>query len=66
MLVIVSPNEVFDDIIVSAPPPRPPPCPRPPIDPDDVNALTRKIFNGSLFKFYMRVDTPLMYVAIEI
>ena len=43
--LIISPNEVFDDIMVLASPPRPP------IDPDDVNALTQKIFNGSLSKF---------------
>ena len=46
-LFIISPNEVFGDIMVLASPPRP----RPPVDPDDVNALTRKIFNGSLLKF---------------
>ena len=44
--VIISPNEVFSDIMVLASPP-----PRPPVDPDDVNTLTRKIFNGSLSKF---------------
>ena len=44
--LIISPNEVFGDIMVLASPP----CP-PPVDPDDVNALTRKIFNGSLSKF---------------
>ena len=43
--LIISPNEVFGDIMVLASPPRPP------IDPDDVNALTQKIFNGSLSKF---------------
>ena len=43
--VIISPNEVFGDIMVLASPPRPP------VDPDDVNALTRKIFNESLSKF---------------
>ena len=37
--VIISPNEVFGDIMVLASPPRPPP-----VDPDDVNTLTRKIF----------------------
>ena len=44
-LIIISPNEVFGDIMVLASPPRPP------VDPDDVNTLTRKIFNGSLSKF---------------
>ena len=34
--MIISPNEVFGDIIV---------------DPDDVNTLTRKIFNLSLSNF---------------
>ena len=43
-MVIISPNEVFGDIMVLASPPRPRP-------PDDVNALTRKIFNESLSKF---------------
>ena len=50
---IISPNEVFGDIMVLAsppPPPRPPPRP-PPVDPDDVNTLTRKIFNLSLSNF---------------
>ena len=37
--VIISPNEVFGDIMVLASPPRPRP-PRPPVDPDDVNTLT--------------------------
>ena len=32
---IISPNEVFGDIMVLASPPRPP------VDPDDVNTLTR-------------------------
>ena len=53
--LIISPNEVFGDIMVLASPP--------PVDPDDVNALRRKILS---FKCYMRVDTPLRYVAIEI
>ena len=36
-MIIISPNEVFGDIMVLAsPPPRPPP----PVDPDDVNAQT--------------------------
>ena len=45
--LVISPNEVFGDIMVLASPPRP--CL--PVDPDDVNALTRQIFNGSLSKF---------------
>ena len=56
MWIIISPNEVFGDIIVLASPPRPP------VDPDDVNALTRKIFNESLLN-YMRVDTCLRYLV---
>ena len=51
--IIISPNEVFGDIMVLASPPRP----RPPVDPDDMNTLTRQIFNLSLSNF-MRVDTP--------
>ena len=43
--IIISSNEVFGHIMVLASPPRPP------VDPDDVNALTRKIFNESLSKF---------------
>ena len=42
--MIISPNEVFGDIMVLA-------SPRPPVDPDDVNALARKIFNVSLSNF---------------
>ena len=54
---MISPNEVFGDIMVLASPPPPPP-----VDPDDVNTLTRRIS----LKLYLRVDTPLRYVAIEI
>ena len=36
--LIISPNEVFGDIMVLA---SPPPRPRPPVDPDDANTLTR-------------------------
>ena len=43
MRIMISPNEVFGDIMVLASPPRPP------VDPDDVNALTQKIFKD-LFK----------------
>ena len=50
--LIISQNEVFGDIMVLASPP-----PRPPVDPDDAN--TQPIS----FKFYMRVDAPLMYFA---
>ena len=49
--IIISPNEVFGDIMVLASPPRPRPHPRPPsprVDPSDVNTLTRTIFNPSL------------------
>ena len=38
----------------------------PPVDPDDVNALIRKNISWISFKFYMRVDTPLRYIVIEI
>ena len=38
--VIISPNEVFGDIMVLAS--------RPPVDPDDVKALSQKVFNRSL------------------
>ena len=42
--IIISPNEVLGDIMIlaSMPPPPPPPCP--PEDPDNINALTQKIF----------------------
>ena len=61
--LIIPPNEVFGDIMVLASPPSPPP----PVDPDEVNILTRKIFNLAIsFKFYIWVDTPLRYFAIEI
>ena len=43
--LIISQNEVFGDIMVLASPPRPP------VDPDDVNPLTRQIFNLSLSNF---------------
>ena len=58
---IISPNEVFGDIMVLAsPPPRPPPPP-PPRPP------RRREHSNSLSKFfYMRVDTPLRFFAIEI
>ena len=49
-ILIISPNEVFGDIMVLASPPRPRP-PRPPVDPDDVNTLTRQILNLSLSNF---------------
>ena len=42
------------------------PPPRPPVDPDDVNALNSKNIQWISFKVYMRVNTPLRYVAIEI
>ena len=61
--VFISPNEVFSDIMVLAsPPPRPPP----PVDPDDVNTLNSINIQPISFKFYMWVDTPLRYFAIEI
>ena len=57
--MIISPNEVFGDIMVLALPPRPP------VDPDDVNTNSTNIQPIS-FKFYMIVDIPLRYFAIEI
>ena len=42
----ISLNEVFGDIMVLASPRL-----RLPVDPDDVNSLTRKIFNGSLLNY---------------
>ena len=57
--LIISLNEVFGDIMVLASPTRPP------VVPDDVNANSKNIPRIS-FKLYMRVDTPLWYVAIEI
>ena len=41
-----------------------PPCP--PVDPDDVNILNSTNIQPISFKFYMRLDTPLRYFAIEI
>ena len=38
---------------------------RPPVDPDDVSTNSTDIQPIS-FKFYMRVDAPLRYFAIEI
>ena len=40
--------------------------PRPPVDPDDVNTLNSTTIQPISFKFYMMVDTPLKYFAIEI
>ena len=45
--IIILPNEVFGDIMVLA---SPPPSP-PPVDPENVNTLTPKIFNLSLSNF---------------
>ena len=68
MYIIISPYKVFGDIMVLASPPRPPRLypPRPPVDPDDVNTLNSTNIHPISFKFYMRVDTPLRYFAIEI
>ena len=43
---------MFGDIIVLASPPRPP------VDPNVVNALNLKNIQRISFKVYMRVDTP--------
>ena len=64
LIIIISPNEVFGDIMVLASPPRPRP-PRPPVDPDDVNTPNSTNIQPISFKFYMRVDSPLRYFAIE-
>ena len=42
-IIIISPNEVFGDIMVLAS--------RPPLDPEDVNTLAQQIFNLSLSNF---------------
>ena len=60
--LIISPNEVFGDIMVLASPPRPPP----PVDPDDVNTRNSKNIQPISFKFDMWVDIPMRYFAIEI
>ena len=52
MNVIISPNEVLGDIMVLASPLRP----RPPIDPDNINARNSKNIQQISFKFYMRVE----------
>ena len=44
--IVISPNEVFGDIMVLA---SPRPCP-PPIDPDDVNTLNSKNIKPTSFK----------------
>ena len=58
LTIIISPNKVFGDIMVLALPPSP-------VDPDDVNTQTRKIFNLSLQICYVG-RYPLRYFAIEI
>ena len=50
--IIISPNEVFGDIMVLASPPS---QPRPLVNPDDVNALSIQRIS---FKFYMIVNSP--------
>ena len=59
-LYIISPNEVFGDIMVLASPS----CP--PLDPDDVNNLTRTNIQSISFKLYMWVDSSLSYFTIVI
>ena len=54
----LSPNEVFGDIMVLASPP-----PRPPRRREHSNS---KSIQPNSFKFYIRVDTPLRFFAIEI
>ena len=57
--IIISPNKVLGDIMVLA-------SPLPPVDPDDMNPITQKKIQPISFKFYMWVDTPVRYFAIEI
>ena len=61
-LVIISPNEVFGDIMVLASPP-------PPVDPDDVTILLKK-YSMDLFQCVYEgrypPPPPPRYVAIEI
>ena len=66
--MIISPNEVFGDIMVLAsPPPPPPPPPRPrPRPPRRREHSNSKSIQPISFKFYMRVDTPMRFFAIEI
>ena len=52
-MIIISPNEVFGDIMVLASPLPPPP--RPPVDPDYVNARNSKNIQRISLKLYMRV-----------
>ena len=40
--------------------------PRPPVDPDDVNALNSKNIQWISFKIYMRVDTPLKPCTLQL
>ena len=56
---IISLNEVFGDIMVLAS------RLHSPVDSDDVNTPNSKSIQWISFKFYMRVDTPLRYVAID-
>ena len=57
--MIISPNEVFRDIMVLASPP-------PPLPPRRRKHSNSKSIQLISFKFYMRVDTPVRFVAIEI
>ena len=61
---IISPNEVFSDIMVLAFPPRLP------VDPDDVNAPQVKKYSTDLFQILHEgrytPPPPPRYVAIEI
>ena len=61
-IIIISPNEVFGDImVIASPPPRPPP--RSPRRREHSNS---KSIQPISFKLYIRVDTPLRFFAIEI
>ena len=56
---VISPNEVFGDIMVLSSP-RPPP-----VDPDDVNTLTQNKYSTYLFQI-LYVGRYLRYFDIEI
>ena len=60
--IIISPNEVFGDIMVLT---SPPPPSRPPVDPDEVNILNSKNIQPISLKLHMWVDTHRRYFTIE-
>ena len=63
MNIIISPNEVFGDIMaLASPPPRPPP----PVDPDNLKHSNSKKYSTYLFQILYVGRYPLRYFAIEI